>query len=180
MIESEGIEQRLKNLERLYLQAMSSPETGSELPALYGKMAVIELGGWIEEARDVLADRLMDSIFLPSEKVSREKLLGQVSGFEYKQHFCRDVFQKLLGLHGVSELEEHLEGTIHDAFKSNLGSLWVQRNTCAHRTLAGTMEQIQGPSTTIAQMRSISAGLKELEDAIGELSRVQCRYRHMR
>lgn len=180
MIESEGIEKRLKSLERLYLQAMSSSEAGSELPALYGKMAVIELGGWVEEARDALADKLVDNIFLPSEKVSREKLLGRVSGFEYKQHFCRDIFQKLLGLHGVSELEERLEGTIHDAFKSNLGSLWLQRNTCAHRTLAGTMEQIQGPSATIAQMRRINAGLQELGDAIDKLSRVQCPYRCMR
>lgn len=180
MIDSKEIEWRLKKIERLYSDAMASSEVSSELPALYGKIAVIELGGWVEETRDMLAEKLVGSLFETSEGVSRGNLLGRVSGFEYKQNFCRDIFQKLLGLHGVSEIEARLEGAEHEVFKANLGTLWKQRNACAHRTVSGAMEQIQGPATTILQLGYISRGLQSLEAVIDTLCRTRCRYWHMK
>lgn len=174
MYEYASIEKRLQSLLSLYNQSMVQDD--DELPVLYSKIAIIELGGWIEETRDYFADKLLGKLFLPSEKVDRKKIIGIVSGFDYV-FFRNNVFQKLIGEHGTSEIEHMLDANIHDIFKADLGTLWRQRNACAHRSVAGTTLKIQAPSSTIAQFKHIKNGLVQIDNAIDALNRSIIEYK---
>lgn len=171
MIETSYIENRLKELNRLYSSAMSSSED-NELPLLYSKIAIIELGGWIEESRDELRDQLLKIITHQNPEDCCKKIYPKhVSGFDYMDHFRKAIFERLIGLHGASELEAQLDEEINLVFKSSMGTLWYQRNICAHRTIKGTQVSIQSPSSTMKQFKNIEPGLKQLEAAINCLKR---------
>ena len=174
MYECTTIETRLETLETLYNQSMI--QVDDELPILYSKIAIIELGGWIEETRDYFANKLFSKLFYSSDNTDLKKVIGTVSGFDYV-YFRNNVFRKLIGEHGTSEIEHMLDTSTHDIFKANLGTLWKQRNACAHRSVEGTTLKIQAPSSTIAQFKHIKDGLIQIDNAIDMLNRSTIEYK---
>lgn len=168
MYDHSSIENRLRTLNRLYDQSMMSEDL--DLPILYSKIAIIELGGWVEEVRDYFAEKLLNKLFMNLEFDTPSNIIGRVSGFDYP-YFKDQVFQVLVGMHGVAEIESRLDIDTHVNLKSNLGTLWAKRNCCAHRSLDGTMEKIQAPSTTIKQFNHIKKGLDDIDKSLDEFIR---------
>lgn len=162
MIARSEIEQNLKSLDRRFVNAQSARE------ALYAsKLAIIELGGWVELSMDDVIERcaVRHLAVEKNRKFCREKIIGTTWGFEYEKHF-RNMLARLLGLINVERIERKVDGAVHSAFLASLESMKVARNLEAHTYLKGVTRTINAPSVTLTHYSRIENGLAQIDEAI--------------
>jgi hypothetical protein len=156
------IERNLRSLDRRYVNAESAKE------ALYAsKLAVMELGGWIELSMDDIIERcaIRHLSVEKNRKFCEEKIVGLTWGFEYEKHF-RSMLMRLIGLINVERIERSMDGAVHSAFLASLGSIRNARDSEAHTYLKGVTRAIDAPSVTLVHYSRIERGLSQIDDAI--------------
>jgi len=166
MIARSYIESNLKQLDKLYLNAVTPK---SKL--YYSKLAMLELCGWIEESMDDIvqksANRLLRS--QASKNYITNTIINPTYGFEYKKHFMK-MLSYVVGLINVEKLEDKLDPLKKARLESALGTLKVARNREAHTHLKGVTRQVDAPSITISLFNHVFDGLKDIELNLKELS----------
>lgn len=165
MTKRESIEARLKNLERLYLEAYSRRES-SEEHLYFAKLAVIELSGWIENFTDEFVLEAVEEALgeSKSSKDFREQAVNAVYGVHYRRHFRR-ILQAAFGEIIVQNIESAM-GEEYSMLEHELNSLSTLRNSLAHSHITGTIQYIETPTQTLKRFRSISKCLKTLKNQV--------------
>jgi len=163
MLSTSDIEKNIDILDKVYNESSSILESN-----LYSKLAVLELGGWIELAMDDIVKECSTRIL---GQKSQEKIDGIVSktyGFDYNIHFI-EMLHRIIGFKGIEDLENEVDQIKFQKFKSNLGMLTTPRNTFAHNPTEGVALTVDSPSKTKSKIEPISEGLKEIDDVLKKL-----------
>lgn len=151
-------------VDQLYTAAV-----GPVLPAMYSKIAVIELCGWIEECMDEIIKSHHSKL---QQRNYADKLLLKVKktfSFEYEKF--TDLKAYLIGHMGVEIVETKLDPVKFQNFKTAIGHLLGVRNSCAHTHLKITATpQLIAPSVAIRYLNDVQLCLIEIE---GCLNRIQ-------
>ena len=158
-ISSKNIRNNLELLQRLYDSAMNSSSKDSSLEAaLYSKLAIIELSGWIEETIDtILTDYLNRTINnLALRNTIEKEVIQRVYGFRYGTDF-RPLMERILGgekfQYIISRLEKN--GACTSQLHHALSILTTRRDRAAHTHQKGVMQSYDAPSWTIQQLNII-------------------------
>lgn len=135
----------------------------------YSKLALLELGGWIEISLDEIFYREVK--FRMSNTSYIKEMKGSIkknSGFAYEFNI-RKVLIQLIGHHGIELLESNMNAATFIRFKAELISLRNSRNSEAHVYIKGTTRSIDAPSITRARIEPLHAGLLELRDKVRQI-----------
>ena len=158
MLKVRRIEQTLQLLQREY----DACEHGSpELQTLYSKLAILELGGWLEHAFDEIAiNSIRKEIPKPERKIIDEKIKN-TNGFHYDNVLPLLIF--CMGAPKFLKVEKELKknGNL-DILKSNLGTLNQQRKVAAHTSSFISAKTYYSPSWTLNIFKTISPILKQM------------------
>lgn len=127
-----------------------------QFSALYSKMAIIELCGWLEQSFDSIASRCVKNrIATPVYRDVFNSIVSKNYGFHYTKNYRRMMLQTI-GVLQMEQLELQLTATGEkNILESTLEILGVERNRAAHTTTAGAMPTYQAPSTTISQFKNL-------------------------
>jgi len=152
---------QLKNLDRLYRNAVLGADPN--LPKYYSRLAVLELGSWIEEC-------MKEIVFsYPKRKRIKERsnldyvasILHCNYGFDYKKNF-RKMIKSVSGIVVLEKTEQMMDQTLKQGLKSALTLLYPERNNHAHKPIRLT-PGFTAPSVCLAQFEVIYKGLLEYE-----------------
>ena len=159
MLPDTDLKANLQALDQQYQATTSSRDA-----YFYCKLALIELGGWTEQAMDLLISECSSRNLLePANKqLCAEKIIGTTYGFEYKKHF-RAMMMQLVGLVHVEEIEKQADAGKLARLQSALSTLKGLRDPAAHTHISGTTQHWNAPSFIIGQSAAIIDGLAEIE-----------------
>lgn len=165
MINRENIESRLKDLNRLYLDAHARKVSFVE-PLYFSKLAIMELCGWIEDFADEVVLEIVEERLVDPEVVSRfkDRSVKAVHGVHYERHFRR-LLQATLGEVAVHEIECKM-GEKREILEIELNNLSILRNALAHTYITETKQRIEAPSFTLTRFHLISECLEVLESQV--------------
>lgn len=160
MLSTQDVELNLQALDIQYRAATTTPREAE----LCSKLAVLELGGWTEQAMDqIVSDcssrRLINA---SNRKFCTEKIIGKTYGFEYQKHF-RSMLLHLVGLINVEKIESQLNGAKFAQLKAALGSLKIIRDPAAHTHVQAATLTLNAPSVTLSQLKFIRDGLDDID-----------------
>ncbi|MGI2170602.1 hypothetical protein ACROAE_10440 [Shewanella sp. MF05960] len=166
MIARSYIESNLKQLDKLYLNAITLK---SKL--YYSKLAMLELCGWIEESMDDIVQKCANRSLKSqaNKNYIATQIIKPTYGFEYKKHFMK-MLTYVVGLINIEKLEDKLDPLKKARLESALGTLKSARNREAHTHLKGVTRQVDAPSITINLFNHVFDGLKDIELHLKELS----------
>ena len=156
------IERNLRSLNQRYRNAPNTKE------ALYAsKLAIIELGGWIETSMDDIVERCATRHLREQKnrEFCKQKIIQTTWGFEYDKHF-KNMLIRLIGLIRLERIEKHLDTGVHSAFLASLGAMKIARNLEAHTYLKGTTRSVLAPSVTLSHYSNIEKGLAQIDRAV--------------
>lgn len=167
MILKRDLLRQLKKLDILYNEALLSGD--SDLPKYYSRLAVLELGGWIEACMDELAHcyprrKRLRSI---SNKQYVNDVIDRNYGFSYKDNF-RKIIKKVCGVVILEKVENRMNATRKQALESALSLLYPERNEHAHQTISRS-PQFTAPSVCISLFKDIFDGLEDFEKHIKKM-----------
>jgi hypothetical protein len=161
MIAKSYISQNLDRIERLFKKA-----TSAKLMLFYSKLAILELGGWIEMSMDDIIRRHAKRLLQDPDSIRDvEAVIKKTYGFEYDQHFKKMLFQ-IIGLVGFEKLNRSVNGAKIQAMSGSLNSFKVFRDKEAHTYTKGTTRIIDAPSVTKGKLTAIYDGLVEIDNAL--------------
>lgn len=166
MISVTYIQRNIAHLDVKYRRA-SSPLSS----LMYSKLAVIELGGWIETSMDDLIYRAGKKLKHPVNiKELKDSIVGKTWGFDYKANFRRMMIQ-VVGLIAVEKIEKIVDAGRHAAMIATLGLLKSARNDLAHTYVKHPhfAAPIPAPSVVSGYFTVIHNGLKAIEAAMRTL-----------
>lgn len=160
MIPVTYIKRNAKSLEVSY-----NKSTKPLMTLLYAKLAIIEVGGWVEMSMDDLVARAGKRLTTPSNiKLLENQIIDKTWGFDYDKNF-RPMLMRVIGLVRLEALERSLDIKKQTKMKAALGLLKGSRNAVAHTYVknpaAGT--PIAAPSVSISYFNDIYDGLKDIE-----------------
>lgn len=161
MLHFSRIEKTLRFLDSEYNRHIVSRER--ERPAMYSKLGVLELSGWIEESFDEIArNGVRDKLRLLRSRDVLEKKILRTHGFSYKEH-SRELLAVALGSVRLLSIEKELKrnGSLLQ-LTSELGALNKQRKMAAHTYVKGTTLTFDAPSVTLARYYKIKPVLQKL------------------
>lgn len=165
MIARSYIENNLKQLDKLYLTAMTPKHK-----LYYSKLAMLELCGWIEESMDDIVQKCANRLL--KNQASKNHIANQIVkqnyGFEYKKHFLK-MLSYVIGYVNVEKLEIKLDPLKKARLESALGSLKGVRDREAHTHLKGVTRLVDSPSVTISLFNHVFDGLKDIELNLKEI-----------
>lgn len=149
----------LNVLDALYLDATTSLDKN-----FFCKLAVLELGGWTEQAMDlVISECSMRQLIEQNNKdYCSSQIINRTYGFEYNSHF-RGMMMRLVGLIHLERIESVADGATIAGLRSALSTLKTWRDPAAHTYISGTTPQMTAPSVVISKVAPIVAGLTEIE-----------------
>lgn len=158
----------LFNLRRLNSLYQNSHNPKNSL--FYSKLAILELCGWIEESMDDIVlkcakRKLKNPTYFRDTKNFIDK---KIHGFHYNNHF-RSMLVQLVGVIQLESIENKIDPTTFQNFKSVLGLLKIRRDNEAHSHLKGIARTIDAPSVTLNNCLDVYQGLKCFEDEIRKL-----------
>lgn len=150
MITKGGIEQTLKNLERLY-----NNSRGTITAEYYSKMALLECCGWIEQSMDDIVARCVKRNIREASIVKRltEEIERNYS-FTYAKHF-RKTLTYVIGEIVFLKVEKGLNRVDLDRLAATLGTLKKERDDAAHTHMRGTLKTIDTPSIFLQKLNVI-------------------------
>jgi hypothetical protein len=99
----------------------------------YAKLAIIELGSWVEESLDTIARRTIKGHLKTTDFLdSADNIIKNNFGFKYNSNFI-PMLEKLAGLEMCENLQTDLDSAgLLNTLKSELSNLTIQRNLAAH------------------------------------------------
>ena len=151
-------------------EKLQSRYTNVELECL-SKMAIMELGGWIECKIDaILADYIKRKITDEEERERVNKnIIKHVYGFNYKNDI-RPLCERVLGCAQVWMFHKRLENTGRLLeLTSELGNIECMRNIAAHTNWDGITRTFDAPSTTLLRLKRIYPIISWIEREIKAL-----------
>lgn len=168
MLHTHSINRTLEFLDREYRRHIVSSE--ARVPLIFSKLGVIELGGWVEESFDEIARQCVRRRLRTSRSrdVLEEKI-RKTHGFKYEKH-SREMLAVAMGAVRLLRIENQLDrdGSLA-LLKSELNSLYRQRNQAAHTYTRGTTVVFDSPSVTIERFRRMEPILRRLWEAGSEI-----------
>lgn len=170
MIPVTYIQRNISHLDVKYRKA-NSPLSN----LLYAKLAVIELGGWIETSMDDLIYRAGKKIKEPANvKELRDSIVGKTWGFDYKVNFRKMMIQ-CLGLVAVEKIEKTADAGRIAAMIAALGVLKTARNNLAHTYVKhpNFTAPIPAPSVVAGYLTVVYEGLMAIEKAMRKLKMIR-------
>lgn len=135
---------------------------------LYAKLAIIEVGGWVEMSMDDLVIRAGARLKQPKNiKQFQEDIIGKTWGFEYTKNFRKMLIQTI-GLVTVEIVEGHVDGGKFAKMLAAIALLKTARNNVAHTYVKKISPTAPIPSPVVAAtyLNDIYIGLKDIEAAL--------------
>jgi hypothetical protein len=160
MIAKGTIETTIDQLDLLFNKATTNKQT-----ALYSKMAILEVCGWIETAMDIIATKAMAKhLHEIKNQEAIKTIIRNTYGFDYNGNF-RKMIIKIIGYSGIEKIESKLDKTKFSNLLSELKVLKESRDAHAHTYLIirATLH-IDSPSKTKARFKSVYEGLIEFDN----------------
>jgi hypothetical protein len=157
MIPKANIDLNLDRLEILY-NAATNP-----LDALfYAKLAIIELGGWVEQSIDLIIKDLVNRFIEKPENLKlMEERIKRTYAFHYNENF-RYLLTLVVGITNVERLEAIVDPSKFAILTATLSALKTVRDAEAHTHLCVT-KTLNAPSVSKANLIYIYDGLVDIE-----------------
>lgn len=157
MLKKQDILLNLHYLDKNYCKAKGKNE-----PLLLAKLAVLELGGWIEEAMEdiVLCCANRCKLKTAHQKIVEDRIKNN---HNIKYENFREMLTTVIGLVNFDKIEK--SSTKATSLEGTLGSIKAFRDKVAHTHTVATTN-INAPSTTIQQFNVIYEGLEEFDRAL--------------
>ncbi len=161
MIQKCSLLHQLKKLNKLYNDALLGGD--NELPKYYSRLAVLELGSWVEECMDDIVK------CYPRRKKIREisnrqyidDIVINNSGFDYNDNF-RKMLKRISGIIILECVEKRMNSTLKQGLESALTKIYPERNDHAHKPIRSA-PNFTSPSICISLFNDIYDGLREYE-----------------
>jgi len=153
MIQKRLLLRQLKKLDKLYNSALFSSD--KELPKYYSRLAVLELGSWINECmKDIVK-------CYPERKGLKEKanhdyikeIVGKNSGFDFNNNF-RKMIKQVSGIVILERIERKMNSTSKQGLESALTKIYQERNKHAHKPIHLTKD-FTAPSVCVSLFHNI-------------------------
>ena len=168
MFREEIIYKTLKLLSRRFdrVQNTHTRYTTTELESIC-KMAILELGGWIECTLDaILKDYVYRKIVDPVEVNCIEREIDRVFGFSYERNF-KPLMERIIGVERFHKIKCKLRAKGKwDPFVSELNVCWHVRGIAAHTNFNGVARSFDAPSVTISRFRKLYPVVSEIRRMI--------------
>lgn len=167
MIQKRSLLHQLKKLNRFYNKALLGSD--NELPKYYSRLAVLELGSWVEECmKDIVR-------CYPRRKRLREKpnhdyintILNENYGFDYNKNF-RKMLKRVSGIVVLERVEKRMNSTLKQGLESALTKIYPERNDHAHKPIRSA-PNFTSPSVCISLFDDVYNGLREYEKQFKKL-----------
>lgn len=138
---------------------------------LYAKLAIIEVGGWVEMSMDDLVLRCGAKLRNPSNISHLKKdIVDRTWGFDYNKSF-RQMLIRAVGLIAVEKIESTVDGGKFAKMTAAIDMLKTARNNVAHtyvKNIAVTAP-IPEPAVAATYFNDIYVGLKDMEAVMKSL-----------
>lgn len=147
------IKANLAIIEAGFEEAMASTRLlrGSALAAMFSKLAILEVGGWIEQTVDSMLYYYVNATVSNKQiqKTVKEQVIDTVYGFRYASDL-KPLLMKVLGAEKFHCIEERLRRKGMDQILLNcIATLNKGRNAAAHTYWHSSVQQkFDAPSAT--------------------------------
>lgn len=148
----------LLNREYKKVYGVSTPQN-VRLMKIYAKMAVIALGGWIEDGMKNLMGISIDELQEVLNQNNLKKMVGSIYGFSYEWHVSKMIVYAF-GAHGLEYIESEVGDSDIARLSSSLGNLKTWRDNAAH---SHATVLICNPEMVIRELNAIFPILKKME-----------------
>lgn len=159
MIQKRSLLQQLKKLNKLYNEVLLGGD--NDLPKYYSRLAVLELGSWVEECMDEIVKS-----YLKRKRISEKQntdyvddIIKKNHGFHYENNFCL-MIRRTLGVIILERVEKHMNSTLKQGLESALTKIYPERNDHAHKPIRSALN-FTSPSICISLFNDIYFGLLE-------------------
>jgi hypothetical protein len=161
MIQKRPLLHQLKKLDKLYNDALLGND--NELPKYYSRLAVLELGSWVEECMDdiVKCYPKRKKIQEVSSRQYIDDIVIKNHGFNYNDNF-RKMLKRISGIVLLERVERKMNSTSKQGLESALTKIYPERNDHAHKPIH-LAPNFTSPSVCISLFDDIYKGLKEYE-----------------
>lgn len=168
MLKKEIVYKTLNLLSRRFdrVQCSRTRYTMTELECIC-KMAILELGGWIECTMDeILKDYVHRKILDVAEASKIEREIDKVFGFSYERNFS-PLVERIIGVENFYKIKSALSAKGKwDPFVADLDALWRVRGRAAHTNFNGVAKNYDAPTTTIGRLQTIYPVVSEIRRMI--------------
>lgn len=161
---NEEIYSTLRELESRY----SADGVSDRELELLSKLAIIELGGWVEERIDEIVYEYVQRRLSDAEEIDRIKkeVIDKVYGFDYEADI-RPMIEHVVGSVNYCLIKtELMHSGGYFILKSILGTLKHERNRVAHTHWTGVTRKLAAPSSTINWLNGIYRYVCDIEKCI--------------
>lgn len=164
MIAKSYISENLARIDVLYRRA-----TTAKASLFYSKLAILELGGWIEISWDEIVMREARKRLRTTQSITFvTDVVDKCYGFTYAKHF-RKMLVNVIGLDGVERLERRVDGVKFAAMTGALNALKQFRDREAHEYMKGVTRVLDAPSVTRGRFAVIYDGIMEIDRVLRAL-----------
>lgn len=145
---------------------ITTPRNG-KLMKSYAKIAIIAIGGWLEDGLKELAQLSIIKLQETKNQDKATKFVGQIYGFSYRYHFSQAIMFSF-GVHGLEFIELKIGDADIARLSSSLGKLkkWRDEVAHSHRTAIPC-----NPTQIIQELNIIFPILKKIEQYAREYKR---------
>lgn len=158
MISRTEIDRNLRALNGKFLKARRTKDA-----LFFSKLAIMELGGWIEVSMDDVVRRCSKRILKERDNLQLiETSIKKNHGFNYKENFRRMLID-LVGIVNVERIERRADQSKRLKMEAALKHIKASRDPEAHTYIKGTTRTIDAPSLTYSKFVDIYEGLQEIE-----------------
>ena len=171
-----GIKLNLRIIGAQFEAAMNSPqlERGTILAAMFSKLAILEVSGWLEQTIDSILYYYVNVAVSNKQirKVIKEQVIDTVYGFRYASDL-KPLFMKVLGADKFLHIEQELKQKGMDQILLNsINTLNKGRNAAAHTYWHSSVQQkFDAPSTTCKLFNDIFPIVVEIDQCIRQLAK---------
>ena len=138
---------------------------------LLSKLAVLELGGWIETAIDqILVEYVSRKISDTGEQARiRHQIIDRVYGFDLDRNIW-PLFERILGVAICQRLKSEIENTPgYLQFTSDIGDLAKARKAKAHTCWSGITPHVETPSWVLDRFQHIYPIVQHIRSFVAQL-----------
>lgn len=138
---------------------------------LLAKLAIIEVGGWVEMSMDDLVFRCGRKLKKPeNESYLVNTIIRPTWGFDYRKNFRKMLIQAI-GLATLEIIESAVDGAKFAKMTAALNLLRAARNDVAHTYVKHitVAAPIPAPTVVATYFQDIYIGLKDMEAVMKQL-----------